>query len=79
MLLTPESSLLGEYFDVWISIFDAMMSVLEDVSLKILLRSITGERILQISHVVLNYDLKSISRSGKNVVFAKRHLTPDRS
>ena len=53
MLLTPESSLLGEYFDVRISIFDAMMSVLEDVSLKILLRSITGERILQISHVVL--------------------------
>ena len=26
-----------------------------------------------------NCDLKSISGSGKNVVFAKRHLTPDRT
>ena len=53
MLLTPESSSLGVYFDVWISVFDVMMSVLEDMSLKILLISIIGENILQMSHVAL--------------------------
>ena len=50
---TPESSSLGVYFGVRISIFDVMMSVLEDVSLKILLRHIIGANILQISHVDL--------------------------
>ena len=53
MLLTPESSSLWVYFDVQISIFDVMMSVLEDVGLKILMTGIIGENILQISHVVL--------------------------
>ena len=52
MLLTPESFSLGVYFDVRISIFDVMMSVLEDVSLTILLRGIIGENILQIADVV---------------------------
>ena len=49
---TPESFSYGVYFDVRASIFDAMMSVLKDVNLKILLRGIIGENILQISHVV---------------------------
>ena len=53
MLLILESSSLGVYFYIRISIFHVMVSVLEDVSLKILLRGITGENILQIAHVVL--------------------------